>query len=216
MKNQLFLALTVAFVSSCAFAQPQIFGKLPPLHQLPLRVQLQVDPLLPAYPQLDKSQPARLEIRVLETYRGPIFQLEVVKKSQADVLESIVAAMGMRSFAEPVLNRTIYETAVFRALSLEELLNEITGTSVETCKSSAGVYFFADKPNPFRVRFSEIPIRQVPKPNNSNIDPFNARGSLLNKIVPESHWGKIPFNGRDVYVIPLPSAQNKVTNEKTK
>jgi len=185
MKTSIFLALAIAALSAPSFAQsetlelfPDANGKLPSLESLPLKWQLKFDPKLPALPKLSATDPAKIKLRTLETYRGPIFQMEIVRKNQADVLSSIIAAMGGHCVIEPSISKTYYQTAVFRALSLEELLKDVCGSSIETWKSSAGVYFFANKPLPVLDLPELIPIpEKTIKPEESpktipDFDPF--------------------------------------------
>ena len=204
MKHPVLLAFAVTLLAGQAWAQPKVDGKLPPLEQLPLLLQLELDPKLPPFPELKATQPARIEIRVLETYRGPMLQMEVVRKTPADAVAAVVAAMGGKCVIDPALSRRFFTTAVFRALTLEELLDALSRNGIETWKSLSGTYFFADAPDPVIEKMQDDLRNRKPAPVDPNADPFVNRGAPLNKIVPEPHWGKIPFNGRDVFVVPLP------------
>ncbi|HEX8464923.1 MAG TPA: hypothetical protein VF627_09935 [Abditibacterium sp.] len=208
------LGLWVVLGSSAAWAQPQVTGKLPPLEQLPLRLQLQLDPKLPAYPKLEPSQPARVQIRVLPTHRGPLFQLEVVRKSRAEVLEAVVAAMGERCVVDPVLNRSFYQTAVLRALSLEDLLVEASSTGIEWWKSSSGTYFFTYKPDPAVQKMLDDLAKRKDNLVAPRRDPFNVWSLPLRRPEPQPDWGTLPFNGRDVFIVPLPAAPKAPTPNK--
>lgn len=238
------LTLAIALGAACAlsgtanaqkgedYQPPQWKGELPiPLDRLPLSAQLQLDPKLPPYPRLNTAQAAGTQIRVLPTYRGPMFQVEVVRQSVADVLRAVAAPMGVKVVIDPELEKIRYPLAVFRALSYEELFDAAGSGLVEKWKSASGTYFFATKPAPknpvvFRKmpdgtwqRVDEAspppqtpesmrggPFSYGPGKDAPDIDPeFNPNSRFGSKFVPPPEAEKREFNGREYYHIPLPA-----------
>ncbi len=197
------------------FVPPQWTGELPiPLDKLPLDVQLMFDPKLPAYPKLNTAQAAGTKIRVLQTYRGEIFQAEIVRQSTFDVLATITSVMGINAVIDPVLKNSRYSLAVVRAATWEDLL-KIGGA--EMWKSSAGTYFFAAVPNRAIEKLMQDLDEQGKKYqlerekllNDPRYDPFvypngglNPKDYFGRSVEPQPNWQKREFNGHEFYYIP--------------
>jgi hypothetical protein len=210
------LPLTLLLLSTQAHAQVdlksptiQFGGKLPPITDSSIDVQLALDPKLPALPVLNPADGPRIMIRVLNTYRGPIYQLEAINQSQADILKSIASAMGAEAMIDHLLGDQIYKTRVLRALSLKELLLLAARSDNDTKahQITENTYFFekiyksstqedldeqlkAFNTKPYIQRFSIGPVQ-----------PLKPQG-------PKNYWHKFPFNGEDVYVIPVHKTAN--------
>ncbi len=211
----LFGALCVC--SGLAVAQPKVSGKLPPLEKLPLDLQWQLDPKLPPYPNLDPKGAGRVQVRVLDTYRGPLYQLEVVQMNHEQILESLLAALGARFVIDPELKQKLQATryvngvAVLRAPGLEGLLNLFCEGGIEKWKSPSGVYFFTQSSASLKSdkMLQEMMDKRKQdfqrKRQDPDFDPFVLPFGKPQQPNPQPEWRKHEFNGRDVYEVPLPN-----------
>ena len=201
------------------FEPPQWKGELPSsLDKLPLNVQLTFDPKLPPYPRLNSAMAAGTKIRVLQTYRGPIIQAEVVRQSAGDVLRAATAMMGIRAVIDPELDKRRSAVEVVRVAQWEDLLRF---GGAEFWKSASGTYFFAAIPyitvqtqNQESDKVAEkYRLEREKMLADPRFDPFvMPRGGLDPKdrfgrpIEPQPDWETREFNGHEFYHIPLPKA----------
>jgi hypothetical protein len=168
-----------------------------------------------AYAQVAPSVPSTktplplvnsLRIRDLSVRDIHIFQLEVQRQSVGDVLEAIAAAADIRVVVDPVLKDHHFLSLNMNSLTLEDLLVQVSKTDarVEMWKSTSGTYFFAETPagNITKPMLEQIQPKLAP---DRERDPFVIPAIPYKKFEPKSHWGIIPFNGHDIYVLPLPS-----------
>lgn len=133
------------------------------------------------------------------------YQLEAQRQSLGDVLETIALAGDIKVMVDPALKNHHFLNLRMTSFSLEDLLIRVsqTDSKVEMWKSPSGTFFFSEKPATFVPQPLRDPVtpKLLPDPE---ADPFVLPRFRDKKQEPESHWGKIPFNGHDVYIIPLP------------
>jgi hypothetical protein len=210
------LPLTLLLFSTQAHAQVDLksptiqFGRqLPPITDSSIDIQLVLDPKLPALPVLNPQDAPRLMIRVLSTYRGPVYQLEAINQSQADILKSVASAMGAEALVSHLLSTRIYTTRVLRALSLKELLLLAARSDGDTLTQpiNENTYLFEKIYKTSTQEELDKQLKSLPaKPyiQRFTIGPLQP----LKPQGPKNYWHKFPFNGEDVYVIPVHKSAN--------
>jgi hypothetical protein len=209
MNSKSLIVLSLGLCTVQAHAQVEL--KSGPLVPSPSFIQttgalpLTADPSMPGLPNLTASGQPRLIIREIDSYRGRFYQLEAVRQGQGEILEAIGNAMGVRVNIQPVLRLHRYQTRVLRAFRLEDLLIQAAQSDGDTnmVKSANGTYSFTENTSAKGPMFIDLrrymPIIEGRPVLRASVKPIEP------KVPP--HSGAFPFNGRNVYIIPVPSQE---------
>jgi hypothetical protein len=206
MKKSLFLAATIATLFAPSFAQQTDDERTPSIpffNSILGHLKLKNDTQLPPLPQLSETAPPSIELRTFNTYRGTLYQLEIVQQSRAEVLASVTAALGVPCVLDTSLRNNYYKTEVFRALSLEGLLSEVIRSSqVKFQKSFTGAYYFTDQ---------SVPLPQPPRPQLAPLDPNHDPFIFPQKRIQPKSKATEPQEEKapDPFIIPIPKNAEK-------